>query len=405
MTGFVAAITGIGLVTPAGIGVSENWQRVVRGATTARLDSTLSELPVKISCRVPEFAPEVLGVTNDWQWDRYAQLALIAAVEALHDAGLRAKAWDDDARVAVIIGSGAGGTATLETQHAELLARGPGNVSALTLPMGLLNMAAGQLAIEFGARGPCLAPCTACASGATALGIGRDLLRNGVADIVIAGGAEAPVTQLYVSAFSRMRALSRRTDPLTASRPFDAERDGFVLGEGAGVFVLESEQHARSRGARVRARLVGYGASADAHHVTSPDPLGRGALIAMRAALADAGVTPADVGHVNAHGTSTPRNDVVESRAIRELFGGGVAVSSTKGVTGHALGAAGAIEAAYAALALEHGVVPPTANVQRIDPEIDVDVVYGNARKVGLRFALSNSFGFGGQNACLVLAA
>jgi 3-oxoacyl-[acyl-carrier-protein] synthase II len=405
MTGFTAAITGIGLVTPAGIGVPRNWQRIVKGEPAAAVDPELVELPVKISCRVPGFSPQELGVPNDWQWDRYAQFALVATLEALRDAGLRSRTWADDCRVATIIGSGAGGTATLEAQHAELLARGPGNVSPLTLPMGLLNMAAGQVAIELGARGACLAPCTACASGATAIGIARDILRSGAADIVVAGGTEAPVTPLYVSAFARMRALSRRAEPETASRPFDVGRDGFVLGEGAAVFVMESEQHARARGARVRARVHGYGASADAFHVTSPDPDGRGALHAMRTALSDAALAPRDVGYVNAHGTSTPRNDRVESRAIRELFGDGVAVSSTKGVTGHPLGAAGAIEAAYTALALESSVIPPTAGLQQQDPEIDIDVVAREARACSLKFAISNSFGFGGQNACLLLGA
>jgi 3-oxoacyl-[acyl-carrier-protein] synthase II len=404
MPSFAAVITGIGLVTPAGIGVGSNWTRIVRGETAAAVDPELSELPVKISCRVPGFSAQELGVPNDWQWDRYAQFALVATLEALRDAHLRPREWADDSRVAVIIGSGAGGTATLEAQHAELLTKGPSNVSPLTLPMGLLNMAAGQVAIELGARGPCLAPCTACASGASAIGIARDILRSGAADIVIAGGAEAPVTPLYVAAFARMRALSRRADPATASRPFDSQRDGFVLGEGAAVFVLESEEHARARGARRRARVLGYGASADAYHVTSPDPGGRGALQAMRAALNDAGVNPNQVGYINAHGTSTPRNDQVESQAIRELFGTHVPVSSTKGVTGHPLGAAGAIEAAYAALALESGVIPPTANLNRRDPAIDIDVV-DVARQSRIDFALSNSFGFGGQNACVLLGS
>jgi 3-oxoacyl-[acyl-carrier-protein] synthase II len=403
MAQFAAAVTGIGLITPAGIGVPANWSRIASAQTAAALDPELTDLPIKISCRVPAFAPRELGLNHDWQWDRYAQFALIAALEAVHDAGLSPRSWANDTRVAVIIGSGAGGTGTLEQQHAALLKEGPASVSPLTLPMGLLNMAAGQLAIELGARGPCFAPCSACASGATAIGIARDLLRTGSADIVIAGGAEAPVTPLYVSSFARMRALSRQTDPAIASRPFDKARDGFVLGEGAGVFVLESEAHARARGARIRARVHGYGASADAHHVTSPDPQGRGASQAMREALADAGLQAQDVDYVNAHGTSTPRNDSVESRVIRELFGNRVAVSSTKGVTGHPLGAAGSIEAAYAALAIEHGLIPPTANLTIPDPEITIDLVYGAARPGRLRFAMSNSFGFGGQNTSLVL--
>lgn len=307
MSGFAASITGIGLITPAGIGVKENWERVVDGRSTAAHHDDLVGLPVTMACRVPDFSPQQLGLRGAWQWDRYSQFAIAATREALAQAGLVAGEWADSARVAVIIGSGAGGTATLEEQHRILIEEGPGEVSPMTLPMGLLNMAAGQVAIDIGANGPCLAPCTACAAGASAIGLGRELIRSGLADIVIAGGAEAPITPLYVSSFARMRALSRRLDdPATASRPFDATRDGFVLGEGAGIVVLESDEHARARGAQTLARVIGYGASADAHHVTSPHPEGKGAELAVRAALADAGLTGRDVGYVNAHGTSTP---------------------------------------------------------------------------------------------------
>lgn len=405
MTAFAAAITGIGLVTPAGIGVIDNWAKVLDAKSTAATDPELSGLPVSISCRVPGFSAEAFGVPNSWQWDRYAAFALVAAREALRDAGLEQGHWTDSSRVAVVIGSGAGGTATLEAQHAALTTDGAGAVSPLTLPMGLLNMAAGQVAIELAARGPCFAPCSACTSGASAIGIGRDMLRLGQADIVIAGGTEAPVTPLYISAFARMRALSRQRDPEIASRPFDLARDGFVLGEGAGIVVLESETHARARGARVRGKLVGYGASADAHHVTTPDPHGRGAKQAMRSALADGGLDQAQVGYVNAHGTSTRMNDRVESAAIHEMFGNQVAVSSTKGVTGHLLGGAGAIEAAYAVLALESGLIPPTANLTDPEPGVELDLVVGVPREARLSYALSNSFGFGGQNASLLFAA
>ncbi|WP_046497420.1 beta-ketoacyl-[acyl-carrier-protein] synthase family protein [Streptomyces odonnellii] len=406
MGGFAAAITGIGLVTPAGIGVPANWARFVEGTSTAAHHPDLDALPVNMACRVPDFSATRLGLRGAWQWDRYTQFAVVATLEALSGAGLTAGNWPDSSRVAVVMGSGAGGTATLEAQHAALLTDGPSDVSPMTLPMGLLNMAAGQVAIEVGANGPCLAPCTACASGASAIGIGRDMIRSGAADIVIAGGAEAPITPLYVSAFARMRALSRRTDdPGTASRPFDSTRDGFVLGEGAGVFVLESEEHARARGARPVARVIGYGASADAHHVTSPHPEGRGAKLAVRAALADAGLSGGDVRYVNAHGTSTPLNDSVESGVIRELIGSGTPVSSTKGVTGHPLGAAGAIEAAAAALTVHHGVIPPTANLTAPDPAMDIDLVHKAARHGPVEVALSNSFGFGGQNTALLIAA
>lgn len=398
-------VTGIGLVTPAGIGIEANWRHVLAGLTTAAPDKALEALPVGISCRVPSFDSALLGVKNPWQWDRYAQFALLAARQALQDAGLEARQWRDESRVAVIIGSGAGGTATLEQQHALLLSEGAEEISSLTLPMGLLNMAAGQVAIELGARGPCLAPCSACASGASALGMAKELIERGVCDIVVAGGTEAPITPLYVAAFARMRALSRNPDATSASRPFDAARDGFVIGEGAGVFVLESAAHASARGARSRGRLQGYGASADAHHVTTPHPDGLGARLAMQGALRNAGLAPQAVDYVNAHGTSTPGNDVVESRAIAELFGHQVLVSSTKGVTGHLLGAAGAIEAAYTLLALEHGQVPPTANLREPDPAIKVDLVRGEARSQPIKVALSNSFGFGGQNVSLVFCA
>ncbi|MFI1303417.1 beta-ketoacyl-[acyl-carrier-protein] synthase family protein [Streptomyces sioyaensis] len=406
MTGFAAAITGIGLVTPAGVGVPDNWERVVAGRATAAHAPELAGLPVPMACQVPGFDAARSGPRAAVQWDRYTQFAVVAAFEALAQAGFTAGEWPDSARVAVVVGSGAGGTATLEAQHAVLLAEGPGEVSPMTLPMGLLNMAAGQVAIELKANGPCLAPCSACASGASAIGMARDMLRTGAADIVVAGGAEAPVTPLYASAFARMRALSRRVDdPETASRPFDVDRDGFVLGEGAGMFVMESVEHARSRGAQPIAKVVGYGASADAHHVTSPHPEGLGARLAVRAALADAGLTGADVAYVNAHGTSTPRNDAVESAVIRDLLGAGAAVSSTKGVTGHPLGAAGAIEAAFTALTVQRGVIPPTANLTTPDPAMEVDLVHKEARHGRVEVGLSNSFGFGGQNTALLIAA
>jgi 3-oxoacyl-[acyl-carrier-protein] synthase II len=275
------------------------------------------------------------------------------------------------------------------------------------IPKMLSNMAAGQLAIDLGVRGPNLTVNTACAAGASALGVARDLLRSGSADVVLAGGVEAGITPLSAAAFAQMGALSRRNDE-TASRPFDVGRDGFVMGEGAAVLVLERAEDAVARNATVLARLAGYGASADAHHQTAPPPDGGGAALAMRRALDDAGVSPADVSHINAHGTSTPLNDVAEARAIRSVFGSaadGVAVSSTKGVTGHLLGAAGAVEAAFSVLAIRDGVVPPTANLEQLDPEIDLDVVAGDSRDREVRSVLSNSFGFGGQNAALLFVA
>jgi 3-oxoacyl-[acyl-carrier-protein] synthase II len=404
MAPFAAAVTGIGLVTPAGIGVAANWARVTAGETAAAVDPALADLPVHVSCRVPDFAPKDHGLRGARQWDRYTTFAMLAAKEALSHAGLDPADWDGT-RVAVVLGSGAGGTLTLEEQHRTLLVEGPGDVSPQTLPMGLLNMAAGQVAIAFGARGPCLAPCTACASGASAIGIGRDLLRLGAADIVIAGGAEAPISPLYVSSFARMRALSRNPDPATASRPFDSARDGFVLGEGAGVLVLESEDHALARGVRPVAKVIGYGASADAHHVTQPHPDGMGARLAMTAALADAHVAGSEVRHVNAHGTSTVANDRTESAVIRDLLGPDAQVTSTKGVTGHLLGAGASVEAAYTALTVRHGIVPPTANLTDPEPGLDIDIVFKAARQSTVEVAVSDSFGFGGQNVCLVIAS
>ncbi|MBS2531153.1 beta-ketoacyl-[acyl-carrier-protein] synthase family protein [Catenulispora sp. NF23] len=401
-----AVVTGIGLVTPAGIGVSENWKRVVAGIPTAAIHAELADCALSMACCVPDFPPGTPGLRRGWQFDPFTQFAVTAAHEALTRAGLDPDAWPDSSRVAVVLGSGSGGAATMEEQIVRMRRGGPNRVSPLTLPMGLANMAAGQIAIEFGAQGPCLAPSTACASGATAIGIGRDLLRTGAADIVIAGGADACITPMYISALFRMGALSRRTDDAgTASRPFDVDRDGMLLAEGAGVLILESEEHARQRGARPLARIAGFGASADAHHVTSPHPEGRGAKLAMRNALADAGLGAGDVDYVNAHGTSTPLNDSVEAKAIHAVLGPDVAVSSTKGVTGHPLGAAGAIEAAYAVLAILDGVIPPTANLTRPDPVMAVDLVHTGARYGPVDVVMSNSFGFGGQNATLLITA
>jgi 3-oxoacyl-[acyl-carrier-protein] synthase II len=282
---------------------------------------------------------------------------------------------------------------------------GPGKVSAMFIPMLVPNMVAGQLAIEFGARGPNLVTATACASGATAIGFARDLLRSRACDIVLTGGTEAGVTPLSIAGFAQMGALSSRCDdPESASRPFDVDRDGFVAAEAAGVLVLERPEDARARGARMRAQIIGYGASADAFHVTAPDPEGAGAELAIRAALTDAGVGPSEVQHVNAHGTSTPLNDIAEARVLRRVLGDSAVVTSTKGVTGHALGAAGAIEAAYTVLAIEHGVIPPTANLDSQDPEITLDIVVKSPREQRLEVAMSDSFGFGGQNAVLLMS-
>lgn len=398
-------VTGVGLVTPAGPDAPESWGTALRGEPTADRDPALTGLPVDISCRVRDWdASALLGAKTARRTDRFTQFALAAAREAMRDAALDPSTWDG-VRVAVVLGCGLGGASTWETQHRTLLERGPEHVSPLLVPMLAPNMAAGQIGIDLGAKGPNLVVSTACASGATAIGVALGMLRAGQCDIALTGGTEASLTPLSMAGFAQMGALSRRlTDPAAASRPFDADRDGFVAAEGAGLLVLEREEHARARGARVRARVAGFGTTADAHHVTAPDPDADGAARAMTQALHDADLSPSDVVHVNAHGTSTPLNDVAEATAIRRVLGEHAVVTSTKGVTGHALGAAGAIEAVFTVLAIEQGVVPPTANLQRLDPAVGLDVA-DQARRMRIPAALSNSFGFGGQNACLAFVA
>jgi 3-oxoacyl-[acyl-carrier-protein] synthase II len=400
------AVTGLGLVTPAGIGVEATWSRVLEATPTAATDAALSGMPVDFDCAVAGFDADArLGRRQAWRMDRYEQLAVVAAREAVADARLDPATWQG-ARVGVVLGTALGGTATYEQQQRKLATGGVHAVSAMLIPMAATNMVAGYVAMDTGARGPNLVTTTACASGATALGTARDLLRTGACDVVLAGGVEACLSPTIVAAFTRMKALSRRRgDPAAASRPFDAGRDGFVLAEGAGILVLERMSHARARGATVRARLSGYGASADALHPTAPDPDGGGATRAIQAALIDAGVAPDEVDHVNAHGTSTPLGDLAEGRMLRRVLRGDPPVTATKGVVGHALGAAGAIEAACTVLTVQHGVIPPTANLDSLDRRIEVDVVAKTPRHRRVEVAVSNSFGFGGQNAALVITA
>ncbi|KAF2777032.1 MULTISPECIES: beta-ketoacyl-[acyl-carrier-protein] synthase family protein [Streptomyces] len=406
MTDRSVAVTGLGLVTAAGLGTDATWEGVLRGESAGAKDDRLAGLPVDIACAVPGLVPaRHVDRRSVLIHDRFVQLAIVAAREAVADAGLDPRTWDG-ARVGVVVGCGLGGVSTWETQHRRLLERGPEAVSALLVPMLVPNMAAGHLAMDLRALGPNLVTATACASGGTALGTAARLLQDGTCDIVVAGGSEAGVSPLMVTGFAQMGALSRRTDePAAASRPFDADRDGFVIGEGSGMLVLERTADAEARGATVRARLVGHGASADAHHVTAPDPEGAGALRAMEAALAQAGVGGRDIDHVNAHGTSTPLNDAVEAAVLGRLLGDGATVTSTKGVLGHTLGAAGAIEAALTVLCVERSTVPPTANLRRQDPAVELDVVAGAPREQKVELAMSNSFGFGGQNAVLVFAS
>ncbi len=397
------AVTGLGLVTPGGVGVDASWQRVLSGEATASPDPNLADLQVNFSCRVPDFDATAHLGRQARRLDRFVQLALVAAREAVADAGLDPESWDAP-RVGVVMGCGMGGAWTWEQQHTVLLERGAPRVSPYLIPMLIPNMAAGNVAMDLGAKGPNLVTATACASGATAIGTALDLLRAGRCDIVLAGGTESGLTPLSIAGFQNMTALSRRSDdPAAASRPFDVDRDGFVAAEAAGVLVLERVEDAEARGATVRAKVAGYGASADAHHATAPDPEGLGAERAVRMALEDAGVTAEEVDHVNAHGTSTPLNDRSEAAMIRRVIGDHPAVTSTKGVTGHSLGAAGAIEAAFAVLTVQHGRIPPTANLDSQDPEIEIDVVAKAPREAAVEVAVSDSFGFGGQNAVLVV--
>ncbi|PCG86531.1 3-oxoacyl-ACP synthase [Streptomyces sp. WZ.A104] len=399
------AVTGIGLVTPGGIGTEETWRAVCAGRATARTDPLLADAgaPVRLSCRVP---PQERVRGRLWRFDPATRFLLTAAREALASARLDPAEWTPG-RVAVVVGTAAGGIGTLETQHRKLLTSGPGALSPMTLPAFLPNMAAGQLALELGSTGPSLQTSTACASGTTAIITACLLLRAGACDIAVAGGTDAMVTPLCASAFAKMGALSRRErDPGGASRPFDLDRDGFVLGEGCGVLILERADHAAARSVRPTALLAGYGATGDAHHPTAPHPEGAGLRAATGEALARAGRTPGEVDHINAHGTSTALNDAVEATAIRKLYGcgGGPSVTSAKGVLGHTMGAAGAIEAALTVLSIARATVPPTANFTTPDDATaGIDIVRTAARPQRVRLALSHSLGFGGHNTVLAL--
>ncbi len=406
-------VTGVGILSPAGRGLEEAWAGALSGRTAAAVDEKLTAIgtPVTLSCRVPDFDPDAeLGRGAARRLDRFTHLAVIAAREAIASAGLAEDGEEvitrvDADRTGILLGSGIGGAETWEEEYPRYLEKGPGRVSPMFIPKMLSNTAAGTIAIRSGARGPNMTVNTACAAGASAIHLGRDLLRSGSADVILAGGAEAGVTGLSVSAFAQMGALTKNPDPSTASRPFDVDRDGFVIGEGAAILVLETAEHAAARGATPLATVAGAGASGDAHHATAPPEDGGGAILAMRRALADAGLDPTEIGHLNAHGTSTPLNDSAESRALRAVFGehtDRIAVTSTKGVTGHTLGAAGAIEAIFAIQALREGRIPPTANLTNQDPDIHLDVVSGSPREASLRAVLSTSMGFGGQNAALV---
>ncbi|WP_410644269.1 beta-ketoacyl-[acyl-carrier-protein] synthase family protein [Amycolatopsis sp. lyj-346] len=401
-----AAVTGLGLVTAAGIGADAAWHGVTRSGAVrgVRHRAELHGLSCDFMYTIDDLDAESrLGVPAMRMMDRFSQLAVIAAREAVADAGLDTAVWDTD-RVAVVIGSAHGGLPFYDEQSTVLAAKGARRVSPKLAPMTTVNSAASSVCMDLGARGPSLSVSTACSSGTVAIGTALQLLRSGACDIAIAGGAESVCSRLLISSACQMRAVStRRDDPSTACRPFDADRDGFVVGEGAGLVVLERAEHAAARGARVRAGIAGYGASSDAYAAVAPDPEGAGIERALRTALADADVAPADVGHVNAHGTSTVMNDLIEARMLHRVLGEVPLVTSTKAMTGHALGAAGGIEAALTVLALEKQLVPPTGNFRTRDIRIPIDVVAKEARPAAFECAVKTSMGFGGHNAALVL--
>ncbi|MGK5640618.1 beta-ketoacyl-[acyl-carrier-protein] synthase family protein [Streptomyces sp. URMC 126] len=405
MTRAEIAVTGIGLVTAAGRDREATWKGVLAGTPTAGRDPRLAGLPVDFSCRVPDLDDprHRMGGRKSWRMGRFAALAVLAAREAVRDAGFAPDAWDG-ARVAVVVGCGLGGTWEWEKQHRRLAARGADLVSPLAVVHFLPNMAAGEVSIDLGVRGPSLCVSTACASGATALATARDLLLRDACDIAVAGGTEACASPLTVTGFHRTGALSTRGDDVAAaSRPFAADRDGFVIAEGAGVLVLERAADARARGRRPRALLAGCAATSDAHHPTAQPENAAGAERALRAALDEAGLAPADVDHVNAHGTSTRTNDRTEAALISRVLPHHPSVTAPKGVLGHTLGAAGAIEAALVTLTIHHQRVPPVANLTEPAPEFGIDCVTRRARRQRVRAAVSHSFGFGGHNAVLVL--
>jgi 3-oxoacyl-[acyl-carrier-protein] synthase II len=402
-------ITGMGVVSPIGLDVGAFWRALMEGKNGAGPITRFETTGLDV-----RFAAELKGFNaSDWmdpkevkRNDPFVHYAMAAAKQALSQSAVDLDRIDST-RFGVIVGSGIGGITTFETQHSILITKGAARVSPFFVPMMIVDMASGRLSMEFGAKGSNYATVSACSSGAHAIGESFRILRDGDLDIMIAGGAEAPITPLALAGFSNMKALSSRNeDPLHASRPFDRERDGFVMGEGAGIVVLETIEHARARGAKILAELIGYGSTADAHHITAPAPEGEGAARAMRLALRSAGCEPCDIDYINAHGTSTPLNDKYETMAIHTVFGEhakNLCVSSTKSMTGHLLGAAGGIELITCALATIEDVIPPTTNYEFPDPECDLDYVPNVPREHPVRIALSNSLGFGGHNVTLAV--
>ena len=401
-------VTGMGAITPVGLDVASTWEAIVHGrsgiAHVQRFES--DDLDVRIAGEVKGFDPnEYLDRKEARRMDRFLQLGLVAAQEAMRDAELKITPDEAD-KVGVIVGSGIGGISTIVDAAITLHTRGPDRVGPFVVPMMLPDMLAGMIAIQTGAKGTNFAVASACATAGHALGEAAEIIRRGDAEVILAGGSEAPVTRIGLAAFDSMRALSRRNDePARASRPFDAERDGFVLAEAAGILVVESLDHATRRDAHIYAEITGYGSTADAYHITAPSEGGEGAARAMRGAIRRAGLYPGDIDYINAHGTSTPHNDRTESQAIRSVFGEHAPpVSSTKSMTGHLIGASGAVEAIICIKTIMEGCLPPTINYEHPDPDCDLDYVPNVARSKRVNAALSNSFGFGGHNTALIVS-
>ncbi|MDA1094227.1 MAG: beta-ketoacyl-ACP synthase II [Acidobacteria bacterium] len=401
-------VTGVGLVSSLGIGTAPTWEGLCAGRSGIReiTHFEAAEFASRIAGEVRGFDPlDFVAKKDVKKMDVFIQYAIAAAEFARADAGLEVSP-EMAPRVGVYLASGIGGFSTIEREHRALLAGGPRKISPFFIPASIINLAAGHVSIRLGAKGPNSATCTACSASAHAVGDAFETIRRGAADIMVAGGSEAAITPMGVGGFAAMRALSTRNDePTRASRPFDRERDGFVIGEGAGVIILEARDVALERGAQIYAELVGYGMTADAHHVTAPPEDGNGALRVMQAAIAQAGITPSQVDYINAHGTSTPFNDRIETLAIKRCFGdhaAKLAISSTKSMTGHLLGAAGGLEAGIVSLAIREQMIPPTINLDNPDPDCDLDYVPHVKRPANVEYALSNSFGFGGTNASLL---
>jgi 3-oxoacyl-[acyl-carrier-protein] synthase II len=401
-------VTGIGLVSPVGIGTESNWRALTTGrggiGKITRFDA--SAFAARIAGEVKGFDPLQFVEKKDVKkMDVFIQYAIAASQFAMDDAKL-AITNANAAHVGVFVGSGIGGFTMIEREHEALLAGGPRKISPFFIPASIINLAAGQVSIRFGAKGPNLATCTACSASAHAVGESFEIIKRGDADAMIAGGSEAAITPMSVGGFAAMRAMSTRNDePEKASRPFDKDRDGFIIGEGSGIVILEERESAIARGARIYAEIVGYGMSGDAYHITAPTEDGSGAVRVMDMAIRKANIAPQQIGYINAHGTSTPHNDRIETLAIKNLFGEHaykLAISSTKSMTGHLLGAAGGLEAGITALAMYHQTAPPTINLDTPDPDCDLDYVPGKCRPVKMEYALSNSFGFGGTNAALL---